>query len=110
LISRKLTHNFHEWMRVISPEIMADQSSLKASQYSFCIFFFSKWSSPMLASHSLISSNLFLASSKFCNASEDGFRKAFQHSVASLYSLRSPDAIIISAGADKSSWMVNALR
>ncbi|CAI2192180.1 12637_t:CDS:1, partial [Funneliformis geosporum] len=65
------------------------------------------WSSPMLASHSMTSNNnMCLASSNFCNASNDGLRKDFlqiQHSVASLYALRSPGTIIISADADKSS-------
>ncbi|CAI2194872.1 13474_t:CDS:1, partial [Funneliformis geosporum] len=60
----------------------------------------------MLASHSMTSNNLCLASSNFCNTSEDGLRKAFlqiQHLVALLYALRSLDAIIISADADNSS-------
>ncbi|GET63746.1 hypothetical protein RhiirA1_484623 [Rhizophagus irregularis] len=47
-----------------------------------------------------------LKASRFCTTSGAGFKKGhlqIQHSVTSLYTFKSPGAIIISAGADKSS-------
>ncbi len=56
-------------------------------------------------SHSLISNKLYFAFSSFCTISDADFKKGplqIQHSVTSLYALRSSDVIIISAIVDKS--------
>ncbi|CAB4490980.1 unnamed protein product [Rhizophagus irregularis] len=81
-------------------------SALKASRYLFYASFFSGCSFSIHDSHYLISNKLCFTFSSFCTTSGAGFKKGhlqIQHSVTSLYTFKSPGAIIISAGADKSS-------